>query len=89
MDIDRLSHSNTLHHKIMKSLNQKGLCKFDSLQKTYIFEQSTIPVNSSHILIFLKHLAHYTVNPDTHQWYRVNSHKIRESHNTMILMTKK
>ena len=24
------------------------------------------------------------VNPDTHQWYRMNSHKIMESHNILI-----
>ena len=30
MDIDRLSHSKTLHNQIVESLNQKGLCKYDS-----------------------------------------------------------
>ena len=65
----------------MKYLNQKGLCKYDSLHKAYIFEQSTISVNCSHILISLKHLACYMVNSDTHQWYRINSHKIMERKN--------
>ena len=84
MDIDRLSHSNTLHDQIMESLNQKSLCKYDSLHKAYVFQQSAILVNCSHILIFLKHLHCYTVNPDTHQWYRINSHKIQENHNVAI-----
>ena len=49
-----------------------------------MFEQSAIPVNCSHILIFLKHLACYTINPDTHQWYRINGCEIKESHNVAI-----
>ena len=84
MDIDRLSHSNTLHIQIMESLNQKDLCKYDSLSKTSIFEQSNIPVNCSHIFIFLKPLACYTIHPDTHQWYRINTHEFMESHNITI-----
>ena len=72
----------------MKSLHQKGLCTYNSLHKAYIFEQSTIPFNCSHISIFLKHLACYTVNLDTHQWYRINSHEIIKNHNIAICKNK-
>ena len=84
MDIDGLSHSNKLRNQIMKSLNLKGLCKYISLHKAYMFEESNILVNFSHILIFLKPSACYMVNPNMHQWYRINSHKIMESHNIII-----
>ena len=57
MDIDTLSHSDALCNKILQSLNLNGLCKYDSLHKAYTFEQSSIPVNCSHIFIFLKTLA--------------------------------
>ena len=89
MDIDTLSHSNTLCNKILKSLNLKGLCKYDSFHKAYIFEQSNILVNCSHILIFLKPLACYTVNPDMHKWYRINNHKIMENHNIAVCNDKR
>ena len=49
-----------------------------------MFEHSATLVNCSHILIFLKHLACYTVNQDTHQWFRINSHEIKESHSVAI-----
>ena len=29
-------------------------------------------------------MACYIVNPDTHQWYRINTHEIMESHNIAI-----
>ena len=48
MNIDRLSHSNTLHNQIMKSLNQRGLSKYDGLHKAYMFSsqplQSTVHI---------------------------------------------
>ena len=84
LDIDILSHSNTLYNQIMGFLNQTGLCKYDSLCRAYVFVQSAIPANCSYILIFLKHLACYTINPYTHQWYRIDSHEIKESHNVTI-----
>ena len=43
------------------------------IQLTYL-KQLNILVNCSHILIFLKPLACYTISPDTHQWYRINTH---------------
>ena len=84
MDIDKLSHSNTLHNKIVKSLNLVGLCRYDSLCKAYIFEQSKSLVNCLHILIFLKHFACYTIIPDTHQWHGINTYEIMKSHNITI-----
>ena len=41
-------------------------------------------VSCSHILIFLKPLACYTVNPDTYQWYRINTHEIMDSNDITI-----
>ena len=35
MDIDRLSHSTTLHNIIVQSLNLKCLCKYNNLHKAY------------------------------------------------------
>ena len=52
MDIDAISHSNTLHNRILKSQNAKN---------TYIFEHSDILFNCSYILIFLKTSACYTI----------------------------
>ena len=68
----------------LKSLNLNGLCKYDSLHKAYIIEHSDIPVICFHILIFLKTLAFYTITQDTHQWYRINTQKIMDSHNIAI-----
>ena len=84
MDIDTLSHSNALHDKILQLLNLKGLCKYDSLCKAYIFELSNIPVDCSHILIFLNSSAHYTITPHTDQWYRLSTHEFMDSHNITI-----
>ena len=53
-----------------------------------MFEQSAIPVNCPHILIFLKHSACHTKNPDTHQWYRINSWEIKKNHNVAIFNDK-
>ena len=83
-DIDTISHSNTHHNKIMKLLNLKSLYKYDSWHKAYIFEHSKTPANCSYILIFLKTLACYTITPDTHQWYWINTHEIMDSHNIAI-----
>ena len=58
--------------------------KYDSLHKAYMFEHSNILVNCSHILTFLNTLACYTINLDTHQWYRINTHEITDSHNIAI-----
>ena len=63
MDIDTLSHSSALCNKILQSLNLNGLCKYDSLCKAYIFEQSNILVNCSHILIFIKNFGMLHNNP--------------------------
>ena len=38
MDIDTISHANTPHNKLLKSLNINGLCKYDSLHKVYCKE---------------------------------------------------
>ena len=85
MDIDKLLHCNALHNKILQSLNFNGLCKYDSLHKAYIFEQPDNLVNCSHILIFLKKtLTCNTITPDTHQWYRISTHEITDSHNITI-----
>ena len=84
MNIDILSHSNTLCNKILKSLNLNCLCKYDSFGKAYLFEHSNAPVNCSYILIFLKTLACYTITPDTHQWYRINTNEILDRHNVAI-----
>ena len=80
LDIDTISHSDALHNKQLKSLNLKGLCKYDSLHRAYMFAQSNTPANCSHILIFFKVLACYAIYPHTHQWYRINAHKIMENH---------
>ena len=41
-------------------------------------------VNCSYILLFLKQSACYKVNPDTHQWYRVNTNEITNNHTIPI-----
>ena len=42
------------------------------------------PINCSCILVFLKQSACYTVTPDTHQWYWINTNEITYNHNTAI-----
>ena len=84
MVIDTLLHSNALCNKILQSLNLNGLCTYDSLHKSDIFEQSNSLVNCSYILIFLQNSACYTINLVTHQWYRINTHEIMDSHNITI-----
>ena len=49
MDIDRLYPSDTLHNQIMESLNCKGLCKYNSLCRAYVFKQSANLVNCAHL----------------------------------------
>ena len=49
LDIDTLSHSGTLQHKMLKSLNLKGLCKYDDSHKIYLFDQASKLVNFSQI----------------------------------------
>ena len=61
-------------------MNLNGLCKYDTLQQAYQFEHSNKPVNCPHILVFLKQSTHYTVNPGTHQWYRINASGITNNH---------
>ena len=84
MDIGKLSHSTTIHNIILQLLYPNGLCKYDFSHQAYLFEHSNKPVNCSHILVFLKQSACYTVTPYTHQWYRINTNKITDSHNIAI-----
>ena len=84
MDIDALSHSTTLCNKIIQLLNLNGLCKYDNLCKAYLFEYLNNPVNCFYILALLKQSACYTVTPDTHQWYRVNTNEITDNHNIIL-----
>ena len=50
----------------------------------HIFEYSNQPVNCSYILVFLKQSACYTVTPDTHQWYRINTNEMTDNLNLAI-----
>ena len=84
MDKDTLSHSITLHNRTIQSLNLKGLCQYDNSDKAHFSEYSSKPINCSYMLVFLKHSACYTVTPDTHQWYKINTNKITDNHNTAI-----
>ena len=79
-DIDKLSHSTTIHNKVLPAMNLNGLCKYDNLHQAYLFEHSSKPVNCSHIQVFLKQSACYTVNQDTHQWCRINTNEITNNH---------
>ena len=85
LDIDILSHSDILRDKMLKSLNLQGLYKYDGSCKIYMFDQSLKTVNCSQILIFLNVLACYTIHPDTHQWYRINTHGIMEHYDVALL----
>ena len=38
----------------------------------------------SYILVFLKQSTCYTITPDTHQWYRINTSKITITHKTAL-----
>ena len=84
MDIDTLSHSTTLHKKILQSLNLNHMCKYDNSHQAYLFEYSNKLVNFSSILVFLKQYVCYTITPDTHQWYRINTNEITDNHNIAI-----
>ena len=66
VDIDKLSHSTTLCNIIIQSLNLKDLCKYNHTHKAYFFEHSDKSVNCSHILIFLRQSAFYTVKSWLH-----------------------
>ena len=81
MDMDTLSHSTTLHNKILQSLNLSGLYKYDNSCQAYLFEYSNNPVNCSYILVFLRQSACYTITPDTSQWYRINTNEITDNYN--------
>ena len=83
-DIDKQSHPTTIHNRILQVMNQNGLCKYDTSQQAYLFEHSSKPVNCSNILVFLKQSAWYTVNSETHQWYRINTNKISNNHTFAI-----
>ena len=77
MNIDMLSHSTMLHNKILQSLNFNGLCKYAIyVRHTYLNTQT----NQSTALTS----AYYTVTPDTHQWYSVNTNKIADNHNITL-----
>ena len=84
MDIHKLSHSNTVCNKILQSLNPNGLCRYDNSHQAYLFEHTNKPVKCSHILVFFKQSTCYTVTPDTHQWYRINTNEITDNHNIAI-----
>ena len=80
MDIDTLSHSPTIHYRILQELNLNDLCQYNNIHQTYLFENSNKIVNFSYILVFLKQSACYIITPDTHQWYRTNTNEIIENH---------
>ena len=54
MDIDALSHSPTLHDKILQELKLNRLWNYDNTHKAYLFENSNQIVNCSYILVFKK-----------------------------------
>ena len=70
--------------KVLQPMNLNGLWKFDTPQQAYLFEYSNKPVNCSHILVFLKQSACYTVDPDTCQWYRINANEITNNYTIAI-----
>ena len=84
IDIDKLSDSSTTCYKVLQAMNLNGLCKYDNSHQAHLFEHSNKLVNCSHILVFLKQSACYTVNQDTHQWYRINANKISNNHTKAI-----
>ena len=75
-----MSHSTTICNKVLQAMSLNGLCKYDISRQAYLFEHSNKPVNCSHILVFLKQSACYTVNLNTHQWYRINTNEITNNH---------
>ena len=80
MEIDPLSHSPTLHNKILQELNLSGLCQYSNSHKVYIFEKSNCIVNCSYVPIFLSQSTCYVITPNTHHWYKINANEILESH---------
>ena len=83
-DINALSHSSTICNQILQALNLNGFCKYDNLHKVYLFENSNKSVNCSYVLAFLKQSAWYAINPDTHQWYGINTNEITDNHNIAL-----
>ena len=79
-----MSHSTIICNKVLQTMNLNGLCKYDIPQQAYLFEHSNKPVSCSHILVFLKQSTCYTVDPDTHQWYRINANDIINNHTIAI-----
>ena len=80
MDIDASSHSLTLCNKIVEELKLNGLVKYSNTHQAYIFENSNKIVNSPTSLYFLKQSACYSITPDTHQWYTINTNEITDNH---------
>ena len=80
MDIDMLSHSPTLCNKFLQELNLNGMCLYNNTDQAYLFKHSNKIVNCSYILVFLKQSTCYTITPDTHQWYRINTDEITNTH---------
>ena len=80
MDIDALSHSPTLHNKILQELNLNGLCQYYNTHQAYLFENSHKVVNCSYILVFLTQSACYVITPNRHQWYKITTNEILENH---------
>ena len=76
--IDVLSHSPTLHNKILQKLNPSGLCKYSNTHQAYFYENSNKIVNCTHILIFFKQSTCYGITPDTHQLCRINANEITD-----------
>ena len=61
------------------------LCASMTIYAKHIFlEDSNKPIKCSCILVFLKQSACYTVNPDIHQWYMINTNKITDNHKIAI-----
>ena len=54
INIDTLSHTPTLHNKILQELNLNGLCQYNNTHQAYLVENSNKIVNSSYNLVFLK-----------------------------------
>ena len=75
-----LSQSSTLCNKILQELNLNGLCPYNNTHQAYIFQNSNKIVNCSYILVFLKQSKCYTITPDSHQSYRINTNEITDNH---------
>ena len=84
MDIDALSHSPTLHKKILQESNLNDLLQYSNSHQAYIFEKSDIIVNCSYVLIFLRQSICYVITPNTHQWYKISVNEIFESHKLVL-----